>query len=156
VHHEHMPSEPVVTFIRPKQLTTKAPYAYAAVAGPGQLIFTAGACPLDADGKTVAVGDVAGQARRVMNNLVIALQAAGAQLTDVVKATVYVASFQQADLVAAWRSYEPPSASMTHRARCSASAFWATTTSWSRSRRSRSVLSRADKRRAASKRETWR
>lgn len=59
--------------------------AYAAVASPGQLVFTAGACPLDADGNTVAVGDVAGQAQQVMTNLVAALQAAGAQLTDVVK-----------------------------------------------------------------------
>ncbi|HZB21755.1 MAG TPA: hypothetical protein VE463_18105 [Blastococcus sp.] len=32
-----------------------------------------GACPLDADGATVAVGDVAGQARQVMDNLVAAL-----------------------------------------------------------------------------------
>ena len=111
-----MPSEPTITFIRPEQLTTKAPYAYAAVTGPGQLIFTAGACPLDADGKTVAVGDVAGQARQVMNNIVIALEDAGAQLTDVVKTTVYVASSQQADLVAAWQviqeafgEHDPPS-----------------------------------------------
>ncbi|WP_456844497.1 RidA family protein [Cellulomonas sp. P5_C6] len=98
-----MSSEPAITFVRPPQLTANAPYAYAAVAGPGQLVFTAGACPLDADGKTVAVGDIAGQAAQVMANLVIALQAAGAQLTDVVKTTVYVASSHQADLGIAWR-----------------------------------------------------
>jgi enamine deaminase RidA (YjgF/YER057c/UK114 family) len=97
-----MPSEPTITFIRPQQLTTKAPYAYAAVAGPGRFVFTAGACPLDTDGKTVAVGDVAGQAHQVMANLVTALQAAGAQLTDVVKTTIFVASSRQADLVTAW------------------------------------------------------
>jgi enamine deaminase RidA (YjgF/YER057c/UK114 family) len=97
-----MPSEPAITFIRPKELTTKAPYAYAAVAGSGQLVFTAGACPLDAEGNTVAAGDVAGQARQVMKNLVITLQAAGAQLTDVVKTTIYVASAQQSDLGTAW------------------------------------------------------
>lgn len=97
-----MSSEPAITFVRPPQLTARAPYAYAAVAGPGQLVFTAGACPLDADGRTVAVGDVAGQAAQVMANLVTALQAAGAQLTDVVKTTIYVASSQQADLGIAW------------------------------------------------------
>lgn len=37
-----------------------------------------------------------------MTNLVAALQAAGAQLTDVVKTTVFVASAQQADLGTAW------------------------------------------------------
>ncbi len=100
--HEHLPSEPAITFIRPEQLTMKAPYAYTAVTGPGQLVFTAGACPLGADGNTVAVGDVAGQAHQVMANLVTALQAAGAQLTDVVKTTIYVASSQQTDLGTAW------------------------------------------------------
>ncbi len=37
-----------------------------------------------------------------MTNLVTALQAAGAQLTDVVKTTIYVASSQQTDLGTAW------------------------------------------------------
>jgi enamine deaminase RidA (YjgF/YER057c/UK114 family) len=37
-----------------------------------------------------------------MRNLATALEEAGATLTDVVKTTVYVASAQQADLVAAW------------------------------------------------------
>jgi len=91
-----------IQFIRPAALTPAVDYAYAAVVGPGNTVFTAGACPLDADGATVAVGDVAGQARAVMSNLVVALEAAGAGLTDVVRTTVYVASAQQQDLVAAW------------------------------------------------------
>jgi enamine deaminase RidA (YjgF/YER057c/UK114 family) len=77
-----------------------APYAYAAVAG--ELVFTAGACPLDGAGSVVAVGDVSAQAEQVMANLVAALEAAGAALTDVVKSTVYVATTDRADLVAAW------------------------------------------------------
>src|SRR3954451_14509057 len=101
--HGRMPLEPpAVALIRPEQLTPTAPYAYAAVAGPGEFVFTAGACPLDADGKTVAVGDVAGQAHQVVANLVTALHAAGAQLTDVVKTTVYVASPRRSDLGTAW------------------------------------------------------
>ena len=82
------------------RLYTGVPYDYFRTAD--DLIFTAGACPLDADGRTVAVGDVAGQARQVVANLVIALHAAGAQLTDVVKTTVYVASSRQSDLGTAW------------------------------------------------------
>ena len=97
-----MSSQPAITLVRSKQLTTKAPYAYAAVTGPGQFVFTAGACPLDADGNTVAVGDIAGQAQQAMVNLVTALEAAGARLTDVVKTTIFVASSTQADLGAAW------------------------------------------------------
>jgi enamine deaminase RidA (YjgF/YER057c/UK114 family) len=92
-----------VTLIRSKALTDVAPYAYAALAPPGaRLIFTAGACPLDDAGETVALGDVAGQAEQVMLNLRAALAAAGADLTDVLKTTVYVATRDQADLLAAW------------------------------------------------------
>ena len=79
-------------------------YAYAAVAqAPAKVVWTAGACPLDAGGGTVAVGDVAGQAAQVMDNLATALAEAGAGLADVVKTTVYVASSRQEDLVAAWQ-----------------------------------------------------
>jgi enamine deaminase RidA (YjgF/YER057c/UK114 family) len=92
-----------VELIRSSELTDVAPYAYAAVAHDvRRLVFTAGACPLDADGTTVAIGDVAGQAERVMANLQVALRAAGAELTDVVKSTVFVATQQQEDLLAAW------------------------------------------------------
>ncbi|MGC4803948.1 RidA family protein [Micromonospora sp. DT233] len=81
-----------------------AEYAYAAtVDPPARLVHTAGACPLDAQGRTVAPGDPAAQARQVMANLEVALAAAGARLADVVKTTVYVASPHRADLVAAWQ-----------------------------------------------------
>jgi len=42
------------------------------------------------------------QAEQVMSNLSVALEASGARLEDVVKTTVYVASHDRADLVAAW------------------------------------------------------
>ncbi|WP_372442810.1 RidA family protein [Actinomadura barringtoniae] len=93
-----------VRLIRSTDLAPVAEYAYAAVAeSPVSAIWTAGACPLDAEGNTVAIGDYAGQAEQVMRNLVTALESAGASLADVVKTTVYVASSSQADLVAAWQ-----------------------------------------------------
>ena len=99
-----MPSEPVVRLLRSQQLHISVPYAYAAsTEAPSRLVFTAGACPLDAEGRTVAVGDVAGQTEQVMANLRIALQAGGAELTDVLKTTVYVASSSRDDLGAAWQ-----------------------------------------------------
>jgi enamine deaminase RidA (YjgF/YER057c/UK114 family) len=91
-----------IEFVRPPGLAGTAPYAYAAVTDPGRMTFTAGACPLDADGVTVAVGDVAGQARQVMANLTIALDGAGVGLEHVLKTTVYVATTVRSDLVAAW------------------------------------------------------
>jgi enamine deaminase RidA (YjgF/YER057c/UK114 family) len=88
--------------VRTDTLFHGAPYAYAATAEAGTLVFTAGACPLDHDGTVVARGDVTAQARRTMANLELALAAAGATLRDVVKSTVYVASIDRKDLVAAW------------------------------------------------------
>jgi enamine deaminase RidA (YjgF/YER057c/UK114 family) len=91
-----------VDLIRSNDLTAAAPYAYASVVTADSLVFTAGACPLDDDGVIGPPGDVAGQAARVMDNLVTALAAAGAALTDVAKTTVYVATADRADLTAAW------------------------------------------------------
>lgn len=92
-----------VRLIRNEELTSAVDYAYAATArAPVRAVWTAGACPLDEHGATVAVGDYAGQAHQVMRNLVTALRGAGAELTDVVKTTVYVASDQQQHLVEAW------------------------------------------------------
>jgi enamine deaminase RidA (YjgF/YER057c/UK114 family) len=83
------------------ELYAGVPYSYAAVAR-GRAVFTAGACPLDVDGRVVAPGDVAAQARKTLDNLVTALRAAGCGLDDVLKTTVYVASGERNDLHAAW------------------------------------------------------
>jgi enamine deaminase RidA (YjgF/YER057c/UK114 family) len=92
-----------VELVRSARLASRAPYAYAAVAHEvSRLVVTAGACPLDENGAIVAVGDVASQAERVMTNLRLALQAAEADLHDVVKTTIYVASQRRADLLTAW------------------------------------------------------
>lgn len=93
-----------VTLIRSDRLSNIAQYAYAATApATSRLIFLAGACPLNEDGSTAAVGDYAGQAAKVMENLQIALAASGASLDDVVVTRVLVASSGQGDLVTAWQ-----------------------------------------------------
>ena len=93
-----------------------APAPYAAASVVGDLVHTAGACPLDAHGAVVHPGDHAAQARVVMDNLVVALTAAGSSLSDVVKTTVYVASGRREDLVTVWEvvraafgDHDPPS-----------------------------------------------
>ena len=105
-----------INLVRSDSLYKDAPYAYAAIAPRGSLIFTAGACPLDDRGEVVGVGDVRAQASLAVANLATALAAAGATLADVLKTTVFVASADQADLVAAWQvieeafgDYDPPS-----------------------------------------------
>jgi enamine deaminase RidA (YjgF/YER057c/UK114 family) len=92
--------------INPPELYDGVPYSYVAVAEEDSTVFTAGACPLDADGTIVGPGDVAAQTRRTLDNLVTALAAAGCGLEDIVKTTVYVASSDQADLLAAWEVVE--------------------------------------------------
>ena len=92
-----------ITLIRSAVLSDVAEYAYAATApAEARLIFLAGACPLNADGSTAAVGDYAGQAAKALENMRIALSDAGASLHDVISTRVLVASTDQADLVTAW------------------------------------------------------
>jgi enamine deaminase RidA (YjgF/YER057c/UK114 family) len=92
-----------ITLIRSSALSDVAEYAYAATApAEARLIFLAGACPLNADGSTAAIGDYAGQAAKAVENMRIALSDAGASLHDVISTRVLVASIHQEDLVTAW------------------------------------------------------
>lgn len=92
-----------VTLIRSNSLSDVAEYAYAATApADARLIFLAGSCPLDEEGRTVAPGDYRAQAAKCVENMRTALAEAGATLEDVISTRVLVASNRQADLVAAW------------------------------------------------------
>ena len=92
-----------VRLIRSAALSDVAQYAYAATAtADARLVFLAGACPLDTDGATVGVGDYAVQAEKVVENLLVALAAAGGSIEDVIYTRVLVASSSQPDLVTAW------------------------------------------------------
>ena len=96
-------ADPVpIRLVRSARLYAGVPYAYASIGSPAALVFTAGACPLGPDGSVIGLGDVRAQARQAMSNLAEALEAAESGLTGVLKTTIYVASGDQADLVAAW------------------------------------------------------
>jgi enamine deaminase RidA (YjgF/YER057c/UK114 family) len=112
-----MSTSPHTELIRPPELSDRAPYAYAArVDGASRLVFSAGACPIDQNGLTVAVGRLREQTGKAMDNLEVALRAAGVELSAVIKTTIYVASDRREDLQAAWEvvherfgDHEPPS-----------------------------------------------
>lgn len=55
----------------------------------GDLLFISGMAPIDANGRVVG-DDVVLQARKVFENLKVALDAAGAHFEDVLKVTVYL------------------------------------------------------------------
>ena len=76
-------------------------YAHAAAAS-GRLVLTAGAVPLDAEGRLVGPGDPVVQARKVLENLGTQLEAAGAGWEDVLKTTVYVVAGDRGDLADVW------------------------------------------------------
>jgi enamine deaminase RidA (YjgF/YER057c/UK114 family) len=99
----------------PSALYPGVPYDYAAVAPPGAVLFTAGACPLDADGRVVAPGDHGEQARRALANLLAVLDDHRAGPEQLVRTTIYVVGDRR-DLVEAWRAiaaglapHRPPS-----------------------------------------------
>ncbi|KRE31059.1 RidA family protein [Agromyces sp. Soil535] len=96
-----MPS--AVKLIRSSTLSNVAEYAYAATApSNARLVFLAGACPLNDDGTTAAIGDYAGQAAACIDTMTRALADSAATLEDVISTRVLVASSNRADLVAAW------------------------------------------------------
>jgi reactive intermediate/imine deaminase len=66
------------------------PYSNVVTSPPGKLVFVAGQVALDADGKIVGEGDVAAQTKQVMENIRLALEAAGAGFEDVVKIVNYI------------------------------------------------------------------
>jgi 2-iminobutanoate/2-iminopropanoate deaminase len=73
--------------------TSKAPAAigpYSQAARWGDLIFVSGQIPIDPATGQVVGGDVAEQTERVLKNLAAILEAAGANLGQVLKTTVYL------------------------------------------------------------------
>lgn len=68
-------------------------YHHVAVASGSQQIYLAGQVSWDADGVTVAPGDLTGQIVQVFRNVQTSLQAAGATLADIVRITWYVADW---------------------------------------------------------------
>ena len=65
-------------------------FSTAAFEGDGAVLHIAGTVSQDAQGKPVAVGDVAGQTRQVLVNLRTVLESVGGRLDDIVSITVYV------------------------------------------------------------------
>jgi enamine deaminase RidA (YjgF/YER057c/UK114 family) len=77
------------------------PYASRVPAGM-HLVFLAGACPIDKDGRVPFVNDYELQAKLCVDNLKQALNDSGASLRNVVYTRVFVATQNRADLVNTW------------------------------------------------------
>ena len=68
----------------------KAVGAYAQAVKAQGFVFLSGQIPLDPSSGELVKGDIAAQARRVLDNLSAVLQGAGSDLSKVVKATIYL------------------------------------------------------------------
>ena len=74
----------------PKAPESVGPYSQAVQAG--NFVFVSGQIPVDPRTGNPVSGDVKAQTRQVLNNLSAILAAAGSDLSDVVKTTVYLVS----------------------------------------------------------------
>ena len=86
-----MPARP----INPPSLPTVPGYSQVVSVTGGDLIFVAGQVSLDASGAIVGVGDFAAQTRQTFQNLMAALEAAGASATSLIKLTTFVTDMTQ-------------------------------------------------------------
>ena len=68
------------------------PYSQAVSAPCGTMIFISGQIPLDPASGAMVGDDAAGQARRALQNLSEVVRAAGAEMANVLKTTVYLKS----------------------------------------------------------------
>ena len=82
---------PTNTLIRAKGLSEPISH-YTDAVRAGNTIYVSGQGAIAEDGTLVGRGDVATQTRKVLDNMTLALAAAGATLDDVVKVTVYLAN----------------------------------------------------------------
>jgi 2-iminobutanoate/2-iminopropanoate deaminase len=79
---------PKLTLTAATVMTSNRPFSN--VVRAGTAIYVAGQLPVDRDGNTVGAGDIAAQTRQVLTNVRALVEAAGGEMIDVVKTTVYL------------------------------------------------------------------
>jgi len=94
-----------ITLLQPEGLITSPAFSHVAIVPAGATtIYVGGQNGVDESGKPVS-DDVAEQAAKTIDNATIALEAAGASLSDVIQWTVLIAT--EADLGAAYGAIAP-------------------------------------------------
>jgi enamine deaminase RidA (YjgF/YER057c/UK114 family) len=88
--------------INPPGLAEAVGYANGVATRGGRLLFLAGQTGMDASGRIAAPGDLVAQFGRALANLQAVVTAAGGQMTDMVKLTLFVTD------VAAYRAQLKP------------------------------------------------
>jgi enamine deaminase RidA (YjgF/YER057c/UK114 family) len=95
-----------IRFLQPDGLVRSPAFSHAAVVPAGATtIYVGGQNGVDAQGQVVDPADAAAQAVRAVDNVEVALRAAGAELSDVVAWTVLIAA--DADITAVYGAIAP-------------------------------------------------
>ena len=79
-----------ISAILPRTLPKPQGYSYGFEVKQGRLVFIAGQVARDAGNNVVGKGDLVAQFRQACSNIQAVMNAAGGELTDVVKLTIYV------------------------------------------------------------------
>lgn len=96
--------------LQPASVRARGSYSPGWEVSGGRLIYLAGQIPWDAEGRTVARGDVVGQTRQVFENIRAILAEAGATPADVIKITIFSTDIRNRDAINQVRSefFKPP------------------------------------------------
>ncbi len=78
------------TIINPSSLARPRGFNHGILTRGGDLLFLAGQTALDKDGRITAPGDLVEQYRQALANLNAVVEAAGGQMADIVKTTIFV------------------------------------------------------------------
>lgn len=89
--------------------------AYSQATSTGSLVFTAGQIPFTSEGESKADASIAAQTELALDNVTAVLSEAGAELTDVLKTTVFLADIEDFEEMnetyATYFEEEPPARS---------------------------------------------
>ena len=96
--------------LQPASVKARGSYSPGWEVSGGRLIYVARQVPTDADGRTVARGDVVGQTRQVLENIRTVLAEAGATPADVIKITIFSTDIRNRDAINKVRGevFKPP------------------------------------------------
>ncbi len=76
--------------VNPPNLARPRGFSHGIVTTGGRLLFLGGQDASDADGRIVAPGDLVAQFEQVLHNLHAVVEAAGGDMRDIVKLTIFV------------------------------------------------------------------
>ena len=80
--------------LRPSGLHHNPAYSHVVTASGARTIYISGQVSVDEEGRIVGEGDLAAQTTQVMQNLGLALKAAGATYANIVKITTFVVNYK--------------------------------------------------------------